>query len=66
MAETSEQVKERAKRILVDRGIEEESADYLAELYANSPKGQLHQQARPAGGPTPAASCNVGGIIPIF
>lgn len=58
------EVKARAKNVLVDKGIEEGDADYLAELYANSPRGKEHQKPAPASNVI-AANCTVGGILPI-
>jgi len=59
---TEAEIKDKAKNLLVGKGIDENSADYLAELYSKSDRGKDHLNPSPI---TPAASCNTG-IIPIF
>jgi len=58
------EVKIAAKEILVDAGISEDSADYLADLYSSSERGKSNVEGE-AGEISPAASCSTG-IIPIL
>jgi hypothetical protein len=57
---TETEIKSALKGWLVDKGMDEKSAEYLADLYAKSE--QAKRVAAPA--PLAAGSCNIPGFFP--
>jgi hypothetical protein len=58
-----EEVASATKKLLVGAGVQEDSAEYLAGLYADSDRGKRNVKGS-TGTVVPASSCNIG-IVPI-
>lgn len=65
MAMTQEEVKAKVRKLLVDAGVDSGSADYIGDIYANSPRGKEHQKDKPDATVMGGNNCAVVGILPI-
>lgn len=57
--ENKDELREAVKKALMEKGIDEDTASYLAELYANSPAGENQLSENPVPG-----GCSFPGFFP--
>lgn len=65
MAKTKQQVKDKVEELLVNAGVQDSDAAYLADLYATSERGKEHQKSSPDPVVLGGNNCAVIGILPI-